>query len=251
MKSTNQESSFLGSVLAQPTGSVNGLTFRDTQTQAKVRKLNSLHPARTVRPTLNLFLDEPTAERTLLRAGNKILSFSAPALLNSSVTFEDACSDPNFTLNPGHIGFIPHSAWQNEQIPFGTLVVNFFRKRNSMHCKFPFKLYNALLLTDKIPSFYRFVGIRWVTDAVFVVDKNIFAKLLGVRTIDGSLFHQQGNFPSHGFVELSFQEASQIAEDNGMGVVDSSSMRFLKHAAGRFTHNCPEFNIDNIKWMRG
>jgi hypothetical protein len=29
----------------------------------------------------------------------------------------------------------------------------------------------------------------------------IFAKLLDVKIIDGSLFHHQGNFSSHGFIE--------------------------------------------------
>jgi hypothetical protein len=61
--------------------------------------------------------------------------------------------------------------------------------------------------------------VRWVTDCVFLVQKVIFAQLLGVRTIDGSFFHQEGNFPSHGFVELAFPEAQEIARENGIGAL--------------------------------
>jgi hypothetical protein len=154
-------------------------------------------------------------------------------------------------VNPTQLGFIPSGAWHGEDIPFGILVLSFFRKRNSMHCKFPFKLVNALLLTEKEPSFFPWVGIHWVTDTVLFVEKLIFAKLLGIRTIDGSFFHQQGNFPSHGFLELSFQEAQEIASENGIGEVDSTNMRFLKHATGALTRKTTELDIHQLKWIRG
>jgi hypothetical protein len=108
---------------------------------------------------------------------------------------------------------------------------------------------NALILAEKAPTFRPFLGVQWVTDEVFVVNKFVFACLLGVRTVDGSFFHQQGNFPSHGFVELSFQEASEIAEERGLGPVDSTNMRFLKHGSGGLTRKSTEFDLAQLKWI--
>jgi hypothetical protein len=101
-----------------------------------------------------------------------------------------------------------------------------------MHCKLPFKLCNALLLTDAFPENFRFIEVRWMTNDILLVDGPIFAKLLGVRTIDGSLFHLRGNFPLHGFVELMFPEAKQITWENGIGEIDSSTVRLPAYQFG-------------------
>ena len=228
-----QPSSFLGVVLAQPISTASDPTFAITRKTRPSTKHHSVpapnqHDAKT-----------PHIIRSV--------SLPPPQILSPSETFEDACSNPRFTVNPSEVGFIPRDAWRDEDIPFGFLVMSFFRKRNSMHCKFPFKLYNALVLTDKHPLFFPYVGVRWVTETVLVVEKNVFAKLLGVRSVDGSLFHQQGNFPSHGFVELPFEEASQIARDNG---IDTENTRFLRHATGDFRRNSQEVNLASIKWVR-
>ncbi|OHT13233.1 hypothetical protein TRFO_16675 [Tritrichomonas foetus] len=185
---------------------------------------------------------------------NRSLSLSTPMLVpirsNRELTFEEACSDPNFTVAPLHAGFIPRNAWGNQPIAFGLLVATFFRKRNSMHCKFPFKLYNSLRLTLTCPAFFKYIGTRWITETVFIVDKIIFAKLLGVRSIDGSFFHQQGNFPSHGFEELQFIQAQKIAREQGIGDFDPTNIRFLRHASGRFNINSTEADIFQLKWTK-
>jgi hypothetical protein len=80
-----------------------------------------------------------------------------------------------------------------------------------------------------------------------MVQKMIFAQLLGVRTIDGSFFHQQGNFPSHGFVELAFPDAQVIAYECGIGEVDSTNMRFFKHGSGLFTRGSADLQIQQLK----
>jgi hypothetical protein len=73
--------------------------------------------------------------------------------------------------------------------------------------RFLHKLFNALKISEVRPSLYPFVGVQWVTDTILKVDKARFARLLGTKCIDGALFHQQGNFPSHGFAELRIEEA--------------------------------------------
>jgi hypothetical protein len=162
--------------------------------------------------------------------------------------FQVACQDASLTIDPHALGLIPRDTWPKGALPLGVIVAMFFQKRNSKHWNFPSKLYNALLITAECPYLYRYVGIRWVTDEVIIVEKFVFARLLGVRSVDGSLFHQQGNFPSHGFIELSFQEAQEIAAANGIGSVDSHSMRFFRHGSGAFRRNCPEDVIRRLEW---
>lgn len=222
-------SSFLGMALATPNSTK---LSQHVQTKPNIRHYCFRTPQASATPS------------TIIRS----VSLPSPDFQSKSHTFEEACANPKFSLNPVEVGFLPKGAWKNEPLPFGFLVVNFFRKRNSQHCKFPFKLYNALVLTDKHPLFFQFVGVRWVTETVFVVDKNIFAKLLGVRSIDGSLFHQQGNFPSHGFVELSFEEATDMAATTGIQPHEVSSLRFLRHNTSEFVRNRQELNLELVKW---
>lgn len=245
------QDSFLGAILASPVVTTNDEQFTKTaKATAMVKRTHFPQLSTDVGKTLPLLLPK-LGGLGYQKVGSRAISLSSPRLLAETPTFEAACADPKFTINPAFLGFVPHDAWKDEPMPFGMLVMSFFRKRNSMHCKFPFKLYNALRLTDKLPSFFRYVGIRWITETVFMVDKHVFAKLLGVRTIDGSLFHQQGNFPSHGFVELNYLEAAEVAASGGLGEMDLSTVRLLKHGTGGFTRHCSETDLHQIKWIHG
>ena len=81
------------------------------------------------------------------------------------------------------------------------------------------------------------------------IDKRIFARLLGIKTIDGSLFHQQGNFPSHGFVELNEKEAAAEVSPEHLEGVDYETVRLLVHNPGIFTRDCTEEDIERCKWI--
>lgn len=166
-----------------------------------------------------------------------------------TMSFEDLCSDPTITINPHHLQFIPSTSWSNDSISFGLLLATFFRKRNSSNCTFPYKLYNALRLATCCPEFIPHTGIQWVTDNIIRVDRVIFARLIGVKTIEGSLFHQQGNFPSHGFEELSFQESNELSHNLGFGPADLSVVRFVRHEKGGFTRNSNEADLEKLKWV--
>ncbi|OHT01484.1 hypothetical protein TRFO_31668 [Tritrichomonas foetus] len=174
--------------------------------------------------------------------------FSIKAQPISSMTFEEVCTDPHVVLNPARLGFIPSTMWSNDTISFGYLASTFFRRRNSATSKFPHKLYNALKLSECYPDFIKHLGIQWVTNDVFRVDRVAFARLLGVKSIEGGLFHQQGNFPSHGFVELSYQESEKISMEHGLGHADLSQVRFLKSYQGNFTKFSNEEDIAEFKW---
>ncbi|OHT14179.1 hypothetical protein TRFO_43160 [Tritrichomonas foetus] len=164
------------------------------------------------------------------------------------MSFEEVCSDNSITLNPDRLHFIPVNSWNSESITFGQLVASFFRKRNSTYCKFPFKLYNALKITEYLPEFIPHIGVQWATDSIIKVDREPFARLIGVKTIEGGLFHQQGNFPSHGFMELPFKESDQLSRSLNFGPADLSVVRYVTHMAGKFVKGCTQKDLDQCRW---
>lgn len=192
------------------------------------------------------FVEEPCLPLAQVHHGSQP-AFNTRKLTSNS-DFESMCLNPAVTVNPKRMQFIPASAWTNDKMPFGVLVSTFFRKRNSMHCKFPYKLYNALKMSLLAPEFIPHIGIEWVTDTIFRVNRVVFARLLGVRTVEGGLFHQQGNFPSHGFVELPFDESDQISRKHGYGPADLSQVRFMKHCTGHFVRYSTEHDLEQCKW---
>jgi hypothetical protein len=65
-----------------------------------------------------------------------------------------------------------------------------------LRSRFLHKLVNALKITELDRSNFSLVGVAWVNDNVIKVDKVKFARFLGIKSVDGSLFHKQGNSPS-------------------------------------------------------
>jgi hypothetical protein len=152
-------------------------------------------------------------------------------------------------VNPIKLGLIPRAFWTSGDMTFGRLVESFFQRRNSAHCRFSHKLFDALKLSSTFPELAKHIGVRWVTSTVLQVDKFAFATFLRIKAIDGSLFHQQGNFPSHGFVELSEAEAMGQCPPEAIAGVDYERIRLLRHQDGVFTRNCSSQDIENCRWV--
>jgi hypothetical protein len=111
-------------------------------------------------------------------------------------------------------------------------------------------LYNALQIAADDPFYAEFVGAEWVNDVVIKIEKRIFARLLGVRLIDATFFNQQGSFPSHGFVELSHENAmNYLAETDWAALdgVDFDEVRLIMHEPGIFVRNCGEEALKGVK----
>jgi hypothetical protein len=131
---------------------------------------------------------------------------------------------------------------------FGELVNEFFSRKSSANSRFLHKLVNALKLTDSNPGLFELVGVAWVTDRIFKVDKVRFARLLGIKAIDGSLFHKQGNFPSHGFVEICPEGGKAMLTAKELEGIDFDVVRLLRHESERFSRGHPP-NMDELcKW---
>ena len=168
-------------------------------------------------------------------------------ILDDDEFFNESLNNKNLEINPFLIGFIPNNSWNNKIVTFGEIVLEFFQRKNHSNSRFSHKLFNALKLSTINPIYEKLLGIKWETDQIIKVEKKIFARLLGIKTIDGSLFHQQGNFPSHGFLELNFNDLSKYNIPSNS--IDFDNIRLLIHTTGQFQKNCTEKDIENCKWI--
>jgi hypothetical protein len=170
---------------------------------------------------------------------------------SSDADFDSVCSDIDITFNPQQLGFIPAHGWTDSRRYFGDLVTDFFRKKSSSNSRFLHKLYNALKIYESDPFYGEFVGVEWLTDTVIKVEKAKFARLLGIKSVDGSLFHQQGNFPSHGFVELSPADARELVPPDALAGVDFDDVRLVTHQSGEFRRGCGSDIEERCRWING
>ena len=168
---------------------------------------------------------------------------SCSIFMDDDVMFKAALNNPNLRFNPMKLGFIPSAFWGNSDKTFGEMVKIFFQRKNNSKCRFPHKLYNALILSQLDSNMFRMVGAKWVDRKMILINRNAFARLLGIKAIEGSLFHQQGNFPSHGFEEV---DPSIIKER--FKNFDFSQNRIIIHTAGVFVYGCSEADISSCKW---
>lgn len=174
---------------------------------------------------------------------------SVPSISSIDEEFNTVCDDKEIKFNPHKLGFIPQKFWPNKDFTFGELVRDFFQKKNNANSRFYHKLYNALKISEDDPFYSIYLGIEWINDQVLKVDKKKFARLLGIKTIDGSLFHQQGNFPSHGFIELATNNALNYVSERDLTDVDYENIRLLVHQAGVFVRGCTEEAIEGCRWV--
>ena len=168
---------------------------------------------------------------------------------SSNDVFRAKLADPMMIVSPQELGFLPSSYWLNVDNTFGDLVMKFFQRKNNANCRFPHKLYNALAVVDQDPSLFSLFGVRWITEQIFKVDKLIFGRLLGITSIDGGLFHRQGNFPSHRFAELTVAEVDQLKTQYDLSDVDMDRVRLMYHKDGMFHRGADEDSVTRCKWQ--
>jgi hypothetical protein len=168
---------------------------------------------------------------------------------SGNAAYQAALADQTITIAPQSLGFLPSNYWLNVDVTFGELVNKFFQRKNNANCRFPHKLFNALELVQNDPHFYNLMGVQWVTNEVFKVDKLIFGRLLGITSIEGGLFHRQGNFPSHGFAELTQTEFDEVRATADLSDVDHDRIRLLVHSGRSFSKGSNEDAVTGCKWI--
>ncbi|EAX97047.1 hypothetical protein TVAG_353770 [Trichomonas vaginalis G3] len=162
---------------------------------------------------------------------------------------QDKFAQTDMIIKPNQIGLIPHDFWSHyKKISFENMIHTYFHRRNSSHARFVYKLYNALLITAAYPSLLPMIGVSWETNNIIKVRKTPFASLIGTRIADNSLFHKQGNFPTHGFAELTSEEA--VVHNINISYIDFDEIRLVYHLNGKFTKNCGEKVLKSCIWKR-
>lgn len=163
--------------------------------------------------------------------------------------FKEMCENNDVTVSPKELHFAPASYWPEGSFSFGDLVSGLFQRKNNANCRFYHKLYNALQISKNVPDLAFAVGVEWANENIIKVRSNEFARLLGIKSIEGSLFHQQGNFPTHGFVELSKKELQDDFPEIA-GLFDFSHEKAFIHKNGSFTRSSNEQDIVNCNWSK-
>ncbi|EAY19247.1 hypothetical protein TVAG_214720 [Trichomonas vaginalis G3] len=193
-------------------------------------------------------------ESTFIVRRHRKTPSNAPEVLppepgSEDALFEEKCKDKNFVINPAKIGFIPSKFWPDKNFAFGDIVADFFQRKNNANCRFSHKLYNAIQISKNLPDLQIFTGVEWVGKYVLKVNKNRFARLLGIHSIDGSLFHQQGNFSTHGFIEVGGEEAKRLIGEAEFNAMNVEVVRLLMHQNGIFNRDTTEEELENCKWV--
>jgi hypothetical protein len=143
--------------------------------------------------------------------------------------------DPNdAVLRPVDLGFLPKSEWVPDQLSLLDLRQMYFTRRNGIARQFEYKLYNALSITAAFPDSYEFVGAIWVSDRVMKIHAAAFANLLGIHTVQGGLFHKQGNFSRHGFDHIFKTSCLELAKMPECKEVDDYQVRLYTDRLNRF-----------------
>ncbi|OHT13031.1 hypothetical protein TRFO_03443 [Tritrichomonas foetus] len=168
---------------------------------------------------------------------------TTPIAARTDQLFNDILLNTNATLNPVKLGFIPAHFWPNKDFSFADLVFDFFQRKNNTNCRFLHKLYNALKISSVSSTYAELTGVQWITPNVIKVSKGQFSRLLGIKSIDGSLFHQQGNFPTHGFIELNREQCQTFCPMADLDHIDFDEVRILIHQPGIFVANCNELQV--------
>jgi hypothetical protein len=166
---------------------------------------------------------------------------TCPELIHFKPAFEGSLPgtkpafDPNNAiLRPVDLGFLPKTEWMPDQLSLWDLRQMYFTRRNGVARQFEYKLYNALLITSAFPEAYEFVGAVWVNDQIMKIHARSFASLLGIHTVQGGLFHKQGNFSRHGFHHLFKMGSAELTKMPECAEVDDYQIRLYTDGLGRF-----------------
>jgi hypothetical protein len=66
------------------------------------------------------------------------------------------------------------------------------------------------------------------------IQAHVFANLLGIHTVQGGLFHKQGNFSRHGFLHIFKISSPELAKMPECAEVDDYQVRLYTDRLGRF-----------------
>lgn len=151
-------------------------------------------------------------------------------------------------IDPAALGFVPTESWTSKAVSMQYLTENYFARKNNVNRRFEHKLWNALRITTAFPNLIKIVGVMWVSHNVIKVYKHVFARLLNINSIEGGLFHKQGNFTRHGFILITEPSARETLSPDVLMDVDFKDVVLITHKQDAFTISSTEDAISGCKW---
>lgn len=183
----------------------------------------------------NITIDDDELSRFLLEKKSFQDQMKSISLeMNSNDDMEPVFEMP---IEPKMLGLIPDHFWNNfeKKIELSSIIKDFFNKRTSQSTRFIYKIYNALKITTRYPEYKEIIGTFWVSKEIFIVNRHEFAVINNIKIEKGALFHQHGNFTTHGFVVLDENEIiKKLGKDIFLKYQDPNIV-FVKHSEGNFT----------------
>lgn len=169
-------------------------------------------------------------------------------------TFEDVYNDETCVINPTQIHLLPEKYWaqQSPTLTFAQIVNSYFKQNRTQNSTFMLKLYNLLLISINYPILEKALGVRWVNDNVIEVSRSGLVNIFNLRenTVDGSMFHRQGNFSTHKFIEVNESNFQQLGfyEYPKMPRIQGDT-KFFMHEPHIFTRRpMTEMELKSIKY---
>lgn len=193
---------------------------------------------------------QPISPPTLNSATTEIQPSDILALQNFLTENDPMAALANDIIDPIALEFIPKNTWASwKPTSLQSLRESYFVKKNSVSRRFEHKLWNCLRITSAYPNLTKIIGVQWVSTTVIKVYKYPFAKFLNINSVDGALFHKQGNFTRHGFVELTEADAQRDLSPDICVDVDYRDVHLVYHHNASFTADSTEEIICNCKWV--
>lgn len=155
-------------------------------------------------------------------------------------------------INPVSIGLVPYEIWENRDYTFQEMLESHFRRRSSKFVKFAQKLFNALAITKAFPDLFDVVGVMWINDSLFKVDKNALGFILGIKKPNASFFNPHGAFKTHGFREIQkhvLEPKYGIPYESIKGKA-RTNIRVFEHKTKAFSRDMYANSVTKCKWKR-
>jgi hypothetical protein len=180
-----------------------------------------------------------------------ILPLGAFASMPPLRPLRDQKTHPDVLISPQACGFFPPRHWVRiHDVKLSSLIGEHFRVRSSRLVRFEHKLWNALAISQHSPELYTSVGVKWVSDTIFKVNKDVLGELFAVLRPGSAFFSQGGSFATHGFREMSIEHAKAEAPGGDYTDVDEVVVRLFKHTEGRFRRDSTYQDVNECTWAR-
>ncbi|OHT16474.1 hypothetical protein TRFO_02752 [Tritrichomonas foetus] len=157
-------------------------------------------------------------------------------------TFIEACK--KLKIKPQEVGLIPADIFPTEETTLDKLV-DIFQSKTQL--RLPFKLFNALKISEIAPIFEPLVGVSWLNDEIIRLNVQRFARLVGILEPNKVLFSQTGFLTKIGFQAMNLAQLTALDPEADLLGVDLIHVKLIHHPSHRFRRNSTLEDIQSIR----